>query len=88
MGLVLAPEGCVELGRIDADQQAAYRRQGGRAVLAVAAAHEEALQHPGTEVVDPFADRLVAAHAAKRRGGGEDRQCPGRTRAAIASVRR
>ena len=71
VGLVPGSQGGVELGRIDADQQAAHRRQAGRAVPAVAAAHAEALQHPGAEIVDPFADRLVAAHAAQRRGGGE-----------------
>ena len=71
MGLVPSSQGVVELNRIDADQQAAHRRQAGRAVLAVSAAHAETLQHPGAEVVDPFADRLVAAHAAERRSGGE-----------------
>ena len=57
--------------RVDAGQEAAHRRQARRAVLAVAAAHAEAFQRLGTEVVDPFADRLVAAHAAQRRGARE-----------------
>ena len=71
MGLVPRPQGGVALRRVDADEQAAHRGEAGRAVLAVAAAHAEALRHLGAEIVDPFADRLVAAHAAERRGGGQ-----------------
>ena len=40
-------------------------------MLAVAPSHAEAFQHLGAEVVDPFADGLVAAHPAQGRGGGE-----------------
>ena len=71
VGLAPGPERGVEPDRIDADQQPAHRRQAGRTVLAIATAHAEALQHSETEVVAPFADRLVAPHAAERRGGGQ-----------------
>ena len=50
VGLVPRPQSGIELDRVDTDQQAAHRRQAGRAVLAVAAAHAEALQHPGAEL--------------------------------------
>ena len=46
VGLVPRPQSGIELDRVDTDQQAAHRRQAGRAVLAVAAAHAEAAAAP------------------------------------------
>ena len=71
MGVVPRAQGGVELGGVDADEQASHRRQARHPVVVVAAAHAEAFQRPGAEVVDPFADGLVAAHAAQRRRGGK-----------------
>ena len=71
MGLVPGAQGGVELGRVDADEHTSHRREARRSVLGVAPSHAEAFQHLGAEIVDPFADRLVAAHATQGRCGGE-----------------
>ena len=71
MGLVPGAQGGVELGRVDAGEQASHRREARRSVLAVAPTHAQAFEPLGAEVVDPFADGLVAAHRAQGGGGGE-----------------
>ena len=58
VGLVPGHESGVELRQVGADQQAAHRRQAGRAVLTVTAAQAEALQYL------PEANRRYAARAA------------------------
>ena len=54
--------------------------------MAVAPAHVEALQRLGAEVVDPFADGLVPAHATQRRGGGERQHRGQRMAPALAAA--
>ena len=71
MDLVPGTQGGVELGGVDADEHASHRREARRSVAAVAPSHAEAFEHLGAEVVDPFADGLVAAHPAQGGGGGE-----------------
>ena len=84
MGRVPCPQSGVELPRIDADQHVADHRQAWRYGRAVAAAHTEVPQHPGALIMDPLTDRLVAAHAAERRGGGKGEDCRQAVPAALA----
>ena len=54
--------------------------------MAVAPAHAEALQRLGAEVVDPFADGLVPAHATQGRGAGERQHRGQRMAPALAAA--
>ena len=65
------PKRVVELPRVDPDQHVADHRPARRDAGPVPEAHAEMRQDLGREVVDPFADRLVAAGAGQRRRKGE-----------------
>src|SRR5712691_6552510 len=64
----------VELGRIDPGEKIADGELTGHQVLAAGAAAAEALTRLGGEVVGPFGDRLVPAHAAQE--GPRQRMAP------------
>ena len=86
IGLMPCAQGGVELVGVDADEDAAHRRAARGAGVAVAPAHAEALQRLGAEVVDPFADGLVPAHATQRRGAGERQHRGQRMAPALAAA--
>ena len=65
------PQGGVEGVRADPDQHVADDRPARWYVPALVEARPEIRQHRLALIMDPLRDLLVAAHAGKRRGGGE-----------------